>query len=190
MRADEDVDVAREQPFVYLFAFAFACRAGEQFDADADAFAHFAERLIVLCGKDFGRRHQACLEAVVDSHQCRHQRHDGLSAADVALQQSVHLTSAAHVGAYLFEHALLRPGQGERQHVEVEVVEVFADAAEHVATTLGVARARVAQYVELDVEKFFKLQPEAALLHLLNVRGHVHCRQGVVEPYEPARVDD
>ena len=69
----------------------------------------------MLAREDFGRSHHAGLEAVIDGQQHGHQRYEGLAAAHVALQQAVHLVAGDRVLPDLLDHALLCPGQRERQ---------------------------------------------------------------------------
>ena len=54
------------------------------------AVEHLYDRAVVLLGKDFRRRHHGDLEPVVHGHHGREQRNDGLTGADVALQQPLH----------------------------------------------------------------------------------------------------
>ena len=51
-----------------------------------------------LFGEQLGRRHDRRLIAVLHREQRGEQRDDGLSAADVALEQTLHAAVAAHVG--------------------------------------------------------------------------------------------
>ena len=67
-------------------------RAGEQGDAVVArrALEQLARGEVVLRGKDFRRRHQRGLIAVLDGDEHGLQRDDGLAGADVALQQAAH----------------------------------------------------------------------------------------------------
>ena len=64
----------------------------------------------MLHGEDFRGRHQRHLPAVFDHDRRRFQRHDGLPAADVTLQQPVHRPGPLEIAGDFREHALLRRG--------------------------------------------------------------------------------
>ncbi len=64
--------------------------AGEQLHAVARSVQHAAQRESMLLGQDFCGRHERYLPAVLDDYQRRQQRHDGLAATHVTLQQTVH----------------------------------------------------------------------------------------------------
>ena len=51
--------------------------------------------------------HDTCLVSVVDGDKHRHQRHEGLARANIALQQAVHLAPATHILANLSYHPFL-----------------------------------------------------------------------------------
>ena len=141
--ADENLDGAVGHAFEHLAASTALDDARQQFYL----YGHVAEKLPdglqVLLGQDFGGGHDAGLVAIVDGNEHRHQRHQRLAGADVALQQAVHLAAAAHVVAYLADDALLGLGQREGQVVVVERVEHVAHAAEDVAPELAPLVARV-----------------------------------------------
>ena len=70
----------------------------------------------MLHGENFRGRHQRGLVAVFDDDGRGFERHDGLAAADVALQQAVHRHAALQVRRDFRERALLRVGGLEGQH--------------------------------------------------------------------------
>ena len=59
-------------------------------DRHAERREPLAELAQVLLGEDFGGRHHRGLAAGVDRRQAADRRDDGLAAADVALQQTLH----------------------------------------------------------------------------------------------------
>jgi len=69
----------------------------------------------MLLGQDLGRRHDGGLPALLDGLQRRHRRDDGLAAADVPLQQTLHGVWLGKVMADLGGDLLLRPSQGKGQ---------------------------------------------------------------------------
>ena len=115
VRADQQVDRAVGNPGEGFAPFAcFGC-SGKDRHPHVHSFEHPPEGGVVLARKDFGRSHHAGLEAVIDGQQHGHQRDEGLAAAHVALQQAVHLVAGDRVLPDLLDHALLCPGQRERQ---------------------------------------------------------------------------
>ena len=69
----------------------------------------------MLLGQYFGRCHDGDLHAGVDGLHCGHRGHDGLAAADIALEQTVHRIRKRQIGADFADHPLLRLGQIESQ---------------------------------------------------------------------------
>ena len=128
----------------------------------------------VLFGEDFRRGHDASLKTVVECNEHRHQGHERLARAHIALQQAVHLSSATHVGADLVHHTLLCSRERKRQVVAIETVEDVPHTVEHVAPVFAAIVAGVAQNVELHVEELFKLQSQTGTLHLIGILGIVN----------------
>ena len=58
-----------------------------------------------------------------------------------------------------------------------EIVELHTDTAEYIATVFASSVVRVAQYVELNVKKFFEFQPYLCPLHLVEVLGIMDTSQ-------------
>ncbi len=88
--AYEDVDGAVEESGMDFAAFSGGGGSCEQPDVDSDCSGESGyDGLEVLCGKDFGWSHQACLGAVVDGYEHAQERHESFAAADVALKQTV-----------------------------------------------------------------------------------------------------
>ena len=85
----------------------------------------------MLAGENFGRGHHTGLISVVDSQQHAHKRDECLSAAYIALKQTVHLMSRDRIGTYLFNYSLLCLGQFERQVSVVKFVELLAYTTEN-----------------------------------------------------------
>ena len=140
----------------------------------------------MLRRQNLGGRHDACLVTVVERYEGSHECHDGLSAAHIALKQTVHLPSAAHVAAHLADDALLRPGERERQHMVVEVVEVVAHAREDKAHTALFPTFYIFQDVELQEEQFLILHAELRPLQGLDAGGSVHIKQSLRQRHEVA----
>ena len=113
----------------------------------------------MLGGEYLGGGHQACLCAVVEGDEHAQQCDKGFAAAHVALQQSVHLLSGAHVGANLLYDALLCPCQLKWHLLRVESVEILSYSRKSESGELCVASARVTLNVELNVEQLLKFQP-------------------------------
>ena len=114
VRADQDVHLARGDPFERQPALPGLRGAGEDGDLHPHAVEHTRDGGEMLAGEDLGGRHHAGLVAVVHGQQHRHQRHEGLAAADVALQQAVHLVARDGVLPDLPDDPFLRSGERER----------------------------------------------------------------------------
>ena len=113
MGAYEDVDVASEERVQHLLAFLpFHC-AGEELNPYWHIAQHLAKCLNVLFCKDFCRCHDACLASVVEREERHHKCNQSLSAADIALQETVHLPARFHVCMNLFDDAFLRSRERE-----------------------------------------------------------------------------
>ena len=113
----------------------------------------------MLAGEDFRRGHHAGLKAVVHGQQHRHQRHEGLAAAHVALKQAVHLEPRHGVPADLPDDPFLRPGEREGEFFGVEGVEHAPDPGEEEAVAFREAFGAPLLDVELYAQQFVELQP-------------------------------
>ena len=90
--------------------FFFAGR-GAQRNWDAQWLEQATQIFVMLMGEDLGRRHERggmTRGQGADHGGCRH---NGFSAAHVAVEQAIHRLSACQVVEDLSEHALLRGGQ-------------------------------------------------------------------------------
>ena len=126
MGAHQYLHLARHQSVEYFLAPFPLHDAGEQAYVHVHSLEQLADGGQMLLGKNLGGSHDAGLETVVQRQQHGHEGHQGLPGAHVALQQTVHLLSAAHVFAYLARHSLLCVGEREGQVVVVEGVEEMA----------------------------------------------------------------
>mgnify|MGYP003295124105 CR=1 FL=1 len=111
---DEDVYIARGDA---LNRGATLTRLGgtrEYRHTNAYALRKARHRGVVLARKNLGRCHNTRLKAIIDSQEHRHKRHHSLAAANVALQQAIHLASRQHIATNLLDYALLCRGQAKR----------------------------------------------------------------------------
>ena len=184
MSANEDVQTPGHQFLMDQIALFLAGGSGEEAHIDAERSRHLAYRFEMLGGEDLRRGHQARLEAVVERHEHRHERHDGLARTHIALQEAVHLPSRAHIGANLAEHPLLRSGEREGEHLGVETVEKPTYARKRDPLQRGCTPVAVALDVELQVEQLLKLQPFACALQRGVVGRIVHRQDGIVAAHE------
>ena len=122
-------------------------------------------------------RHHARLATVVRSYEHGHQCDKRLSAAHIALQQAVHLPSAAHVAPHLAHHPFLRPRKAERQILRIKSIEILAHPAEHYSAETVPPLAREAQDVKLYIEQFLKLQPVLRPPEHLRISREMHIAQ-------------
>ena len=111
--ADEDVNLAIGEALLYLLLLTGAERAYQQFYSYVLVSKIFLEIGKMLSGQYFGWSHEACLAVVVEGYEDGEQCHEGLSTAHIALQQTIHLPTAAHIGAYFFDDSFLRSSERE-----------------------------------------------------------------------------
>src|SRR5687767_14603434 len=88
-------------------------RARQEETPDPERAADRVDREEVLLGKRLGRGHQRALVAALDCAQERIERHDGLSGADIALQEALHRLLATQVTVDLGNGLLLLRSEGE-----------------------------------------------------------------------------
>ena len=123
MRADDEVDLSVGELREDRAARGRACRGGEQGTAHAERFEQRSEDVIMLLGKNFRRRHECRLQAVLCGKVDRRRGDHRLTAADVTLHEAVHRPRADQIAQNVIHGALLRAGEGkgqdggERRHV-------------------------------------------------------------------------
>ena len=161
MSADKYVERAVAQSGVYVFSFCRTCGACEQFDIQANLGGHGRKSFVMLSGQNLGRSHQAALEAIVHSHKHGHEGYNGLTAADIALNQAVHLATCIYVGTYFLYDTLLGIGERKRQTSVVEVVKPIGYTSESVSFGIVMPEPSAPDNVELDIEQFVELEPIA-----------------------------
>ena len=115
VRADDQHRLATRESRRDRLSFARGKTPGQQNRLDAERREQLGHGSCVLLGEQFGRYHDRGLIAVLDREQRGEQRDDRLAAADVALQQTMHATVAAHVDEDLANRARLRAGELEWQ---------------------------------------------------------------------------
>ena len=118
----------------------------------------------MLLGQRFGRRHQGALAAGFDRSQQRVQRHNGLSRADVALEQPLHRNGAGQVHIELADRGLLvgRQLEGQRGAVAGDQLPRLAERGRQRALAL----ANTTRDAELEHEQLVEREPAAAFLRL------------------------
>ena len=113
MGADENIDLAFFQRGKDRLPLAAALAPGEQRDAQSRRGGKAFDRLEVLAGQDLGRRHERGLGARLDGRSHGEQRHHGLAAAHITLQQPQHAQGPREVGVDLGESPGLCAGEPE-----------------------------------------------------------------------------
>ena len=98
----------------------------------------------MLFCENFGGRHQRPLPAILHCLQQREGGNDGLAAADIALQQTLHRIFFSHVGGKLVPDALLGSGQLKRQLTE-QLHTQFSTTGQARRTACTTRRIRSAQ---------------------------------------------
>ena len=177
MRTHQDIHRAGHKIPQYRLPFLSLYRAREQLHPDTHPVKKTAQRLVVLRRQNLRGRHHARLATVVRSYEHGHQCDKRLSAAHIALQQAVHLPSAAHVAPHLAHHPFLRPRKAERQILRIKSIEILAHPAEHYSAETVPPLAREAQDVKLYIEQFLKLQPVLRPPEHLRISREMHIAQ-------------
>ena len=131
MGADNNLQRAIEKIAVYGFALFFASGTGEQGAFNAQRLYQMAYGFEMLGGENLGGSHNGSLIIVVERQKHAHECHESLSAAHVALKETIHLSAAAHIGANLLDNSLLSAGECKWQMLGVESIEIMPHAREH-----------------------------------------------------------
>ena len=143
MGADKNLYGTVEQTVENLLTFLAFDNTCQHGHADIHPFQEVHDGLQVLFGKNLRRCHNACLIAVVQSDEHRHQGYEGLARAYVALQETIHLFATTHILTNLANDALLGLGEWEGKVLLIERVEVVAHLAEYIAAIFATLVARV-----------------------------------------------
>ena len=109
VRADDELgfagaDAIKDGGFLRSFQ-----AADEEFDAISRLGEDASGGKKMLHGENFGGRHESGLRAVFDGDDGGLERDDGLAAADVALEETIHRSRFFQVGGDFGENALLPP---------------------------------------------------------------------------------
>ena len=130
------------------------------------------------------------MEAVVQGQEHHHEGHDGLAAAHIALQQSVHLMPRAQVLPDFLDDALLGVGQRERQVVAIEAVEIISNYTEDMTLDRLLAVHFVAQHFQLEEKMLLIFQSARGLLDLDVVGRQMDLIIGVAARYQLVFLDE
>ena len=190
MRSHHNVHLSAQEPFQHLFTPLAFHHTRQQFRAYGHISQEVAYSLQMLLSQYLRRRHDGGLKTVVDGDEHRHQGHERLSRPHIALQQTVHLPSAFHVGANLVHHALLRSSQLEGQMLFIKSIELFSHMRENISLVFTAMVRSIAQNVELYVKKFLELQPQTRPLHLVGIVRIMHMSHGLIARAEVQRTRD
>ena len=113
MGTDQDITRAVKQCIVDLFALFAARRTGEQPHRD-QPFGHSGDGGKVLGGQNLSRCHQTGLKPIIHSDQHTHQGDQCFAAADISLQQTVHLMASSGILTDFTRFCALVNGKGSR----------------------------------------------------------------------------
>ena len=155
VRADDELGFAGADAFEGGGFFGVLEAADEELDAMAAGGEDAAGGKIVLHGENFRGRHEGGLAAVFDGDDGGLERDDGLAAADVALEETIHGSGLFKVGGDFRQDTLLRGGGFEGK----DTFERFADFffADTEGDSVLLARGfTVERQAELVEKKFFE----------------------------------
>ena len=134
----------------------------------------------MLLGEDFSGCHDAHLIAIVHRHQRRQQGYHGLAAADISLEQPVHVLAVARVFPDLPDDPLLGSREFEGNALGIEPVEHPTHHRECRPWLLHRLAVAVLHEQQLQKEKLLEFQTEPSqpfgvrigrLVHLLERYG-------------------
>ena len=158
VRADDQLCFAGLDAFERGLLFGALQAADQQFDTVARFAQNPPGRKEVLNGENFRGRHERRLRPVFDGDHRSLQGNDGLSAADIALQQAIHRRRLFQVCNNFCEDTFLRLCRFERENA----FQSFADAVFAHAKGDGVFLARgpaVQAQAELVQKKLLEDEP-------------------------------
>ena len=171
MRAHHHLRLARGHLGQHLRARLAGHLAGQPGDANAQRLQPCPEIGQVLFGQQLGGRGQGDLLAGFHGQHAGQRRDHGLAAAHIALHQAQHRRRARDVLADLFEDALLRTGQRERQGLDQRFHQRAPPLQRRRPVLLqGQPLAPQAQVVR---EQLFDRQPALRRMRPQRQRGHV-----------------
>ena len=190
MGTHQNLHLALGEPFQCLLAPLSFDDARQKFHLHVHTLQKTLDGVIMLLGQNLRGSHDASLKSVVKRYEHRHEGHQRLARAHIALQQTVHLPARAHVAPYLAYHPLLGCSERERQVMVIKLVEEVAHVTEDISPISAAVVACVTQDIELYVKQFFKLQAQPCLLHFLHVFGIMYLPQSVATRDEMQRGSD
>ena len=115
MGPDQNIDRTIHQSHQGRFANLALVASGEDREIDRKAVQQFLQTFIMLTRQYFCRSQKRALISGFYSGEQRHQRHQRLSRANIALQQSQHRSSLREVPLDFADTAFLGIGQFKRQ---------------------------------------------------------------------------
>src|SRR5690606_16964885 len=127
VRADDDRRFTGRDPRPSKTLFGGAQTSGQENGPVRRAFEKLKCVAIVLFGEYLGRCHHHGLIAVLSRRKHRDKGYDGFSAADVALDQTVHRRIGRHIAKDRSDHTSLGISKLERQQGSDTLLERFAD---------------------------------------------------------------
>ena len=132
----------------------------------------------MLVGQNLSWSHQASLRVVVDSHQHGNKSDNGLAAAHIALQKSVHLLARFKVFTNLAQHSFLGVCQGKGQKFIVKL-----HYRRNLSKDLTRKFSSVEQFIfdepQLIVKQFLKFEPPPRLFECLPATRQVNIPKGL-----------
>ena len=164
----QNLHIACEQVFQNSFTTLAFHVARKQLYTHIHARQKSADSFIMLVSQNFGRSHHARLITIVERYQHGHKRHKCLAATHIALQQTVHLSSATHVATHLLNDTLLRTRQLKRKILRIKCIKYLANVLKRQSAELVAAFLGITQYIKLHIKQLFKFK---AILRLTKQFG-------------------
>ncbi len=166
MSPDDELSGTASHILQHAIPELFPLTAEEKADLDRKVFQKSFQRHEMLFREYLSRRHERRLIAVLNRNQHGNQRHDRLSAPDIALEQPVHGPGRIHIGRDFLDNPHLRLRQLERQRVDELAGEPAVDAKRDPRHPHLDAVAAKREH-ELQRKQLFEFQPVARPLEIV-----------------------
>src|SRR5687768_7834580 len=116
---------------------------------------------MVLLGEKLGGGHDGGLVSILHGKESGKEADDCLAAADVTLQQPMHLPVAAHVGKDLADCSVLSRGETVRK-ILLETARQLASIPKRNTAPLGARQGIAATMEDVDEQQLLESQSRAA----------------------------
>ncbi len=156
--SDDNIYFSRFETSSDISALFWSYRTRQQADFYTKGFEKLHKSFKMLCGENFGRRHDSRLKTVFYSKTACRRCNGSFSASDVALQKAVHGKISAHIGKNFIDGGRLTISQLKGKSAEkIAHIGIFI----HSKRSFFAASKFQHKHSQLQFQKFFKSDPFA-----------------------------